>query len=395
MLLSNTDIVFSSDSPKWHYMKKQVMAAMKQHGDGLKNLENKTLFCGNQMLKIIEQYKGKSFEPGPLIHMAVAHIMLILVFGQGSKGDASEFIEAEKNMEEVLRPVGAGLILDIVPFLRYFIPSVNRAYRQLINVADSTKLFHYKHISARRKLYDHPNVEVFIDHFIRLNIMNQEDDAAKNITETDICSMGKDMFGAGMATTSKTMVMMLAILVNHPEIQDTTYREIDDEIGRRQPKMEDKLSMPYTQALILETLRYHSVLPFAVPHRAKCDSDLQGYHVPAGTIVFPNLWALHHDERYWKSPWEFNPNRWLEDGKILPPDHVKKQRLLAFGCGKRQCPGEVFARNRLFILTTLMLQKFKFIPAQGHPRPNNDPSQCKGDWFLAPGPYKLSVEPRH
>ncbi len=47
-----------------------------------------------------------------------------------------------------------------------------------------------------------------------------------------------------------------------------------------------------------------------------------------GTFVFPNLWGLHHDERYWEKPWEFNPSRFIEDGKVVAPDHEKKQRFV-------------------------------------------------------------------
>ena len=133
---------------------------------------------------------------------------------------------------------------------------------------------------------------------------------------------------------------------------------------------------------------------FAVPHLARCDSELGGYLIPKGFIIFPNLWGLHHDERLWEKPWEFNPSRFIEDGKVVPPDHEKKQQLLAFGAGRRQCAGQVFARNRLFILTCLMLQKFKFVPAEGHPLPNDDPRDCHADMVLEMKEYKLSVQLR-
>ena len=367
------------------------MAALKQHGDGLKNLESKTLLCGEQMLKTIADYNGEPFEHGQLIHMTLAHIMLVLMFGKSSDEDATAFVKDVNEIVEVLGPVGRYLILDITPFLRYFLSPVKRAYTTLLNVVTNRNSMYDKHIAARRKLYDHPNVEVFIDHFFKLNIINQIDTAKK----ADIRTIAMDMFVGGITTTSKTLEMMLAILVNHPKIQDDVFREIDDVIGKRHPKIEDKLSMPFTQAVILETLRYHSSLPFAIPHVTKCDSELKGFLIPAGTIVFPNLFGLHHDARYWESPLEFNPNRWLENGKIVPPDHIKKQRLLPFGAGRRQCPGEVFARNRLFILTTMLLQKFKFVTAEGHPRPNYDPFDCKVDFILKPEPYKLSVKHRY
>ncbi len=388
------DLAIGNNTPKHQYMKKQVMAALKQHGDGLKNLESKTLFYGDQMLKVMEEYNSEPFEPGRLIHLTMTHIMLVLMFGYSSEADAANFLENEYNIGQVLGFAGSYFMLDIVPFLR-FMPPLKSVYKTFLNVVDSTNATYEQYIAKRRNIYDHPDVKVFIEHFFKLNIMNKDEDISQRINMTDIRSLSVNVFTAGMSPPSKTLEMMLAILVNHPEIQDALYRGIDEVIGKRKPKMEDKLSMPYTQAVILETFRYHSVLPVAIPHVAKYDSDLQGYHIPAGTIVFPNLWALHHDERYWESPLEFNPNRWLENGKVVPPDHIKKQRLLPFGAGRRQCAGEVFAKNRLFILIAMMLQKFKFVPAKGHPMPNDDPSDCTLHFVLHSNPYKLSVEPRN
>ncbi len=320
--------------------------------------------------------------------MALAHIMLTVIFGHSTEEDAAAFIEDTDNMVEVLCPAGAYLILDIAPFLRYFVPPVKRSYTELINAVTGTNSNYDKYIDTRRKLYTHPNVEVFIDHFFKLNIMNQGKDKAEIIDETDIRSMAFNMFAPGMSTTAKTLQMMLAILVNHPNIQDAAFKEINDVIGRKQPKIEDKLSMPFTQAVILETLRYHSLSALAMPHKTRHNSELQGFLIPAGTMVFPNLWALHHDDRYWENPWEFNPNRWIEDDKIVSPDHIKKQRLLPFSAGIRQCPGEVFARNRLFILTTMLLQKFRFVQAEGYTCPNHDPTKCSYTFNLEQARYK-------
>ena len=99
---SNSDIGFSNDTPKWRYLKKQMMAALKQNGDGLKNLESKTLLYGEQLLKKMEEHKGSPFEPGRLIHLTLAHIMLILIFGQSSDSDAAACIQSQNNLEEVL-----------------------------------------------------------------------------------------------------------------------------------------------------------------------------------------------------------------------------------------------------------------------------------------------------
>ena len=99
--------------------------------------------------------------------------------------------------------------------------------------------------------------------------------------------------------------------------------------------------------------------------------------------------------RYWDHPWEFNPDRWIEDGGIVPPDHPKKQRLFAFGLGARQCTGEQFAKNRIFLLIVMLLQKFKLLPATGEPKPQTDPHYY--EYAFAGSnmkPYKIQVQLR-
>ncbi len=48
-------------------------------------------------------------------------------------------------------------------------------------------------------------------------------------------------------------------------------------------------------------------------------------------------------------------------------------RLFSFGAGRRACPGEVLAKNRLFLIITSLFQAFRFLPTQGKMAPNHDP----------------------
>ena len=44
-------------------------------------------------------------------------------------------------------------------------------------------------------------------------------------------------------------------------------------------------------------------------------------------ITQVNIFNLSHDERYWDSPWEFKPERFLnENGDLLPAEHVNRKR---------------------------------------------------------------------
>ncbi len=72
------------------------------------------------------------------------------------------------------------------------------------------------------------------------------------------------------------------------------------------------------------------------------------YQLPKGTVVWPNLFALHHDPAHWSDPYKFHPERFLdEDGCFsgFPPS------FKPFGTGKRVCIGENLAKAELQVST--------------------------------------------
>ena len=232
-----------------------------------------------------------------------------------------------------------------------------------------------------------------MDHFIDLETKRSHGNII--FDEKDTIYAGADLLFAGVTTTTSFLTNILGILVNHPSIQDKAYDEIITAIGKRYPHIEDRKNTPYVEAVILEAFRYTAFVPLMVPHYTSRETELNGYLIPEGTTVFPNMWSLHHDDKYWKDPWVFDPLRFLdENGDVVGPDHVNKQRLLVFGAGRRQCTGEIFARNRVYILLALMLQKFKFLPAVGHPIPKHDPRDYDVRFNIRIKPYHLSAKNR-
>jgi cytochrome P450 len=58
------------------------------------------------------------------------------------------------------------------------------------------------------------------------------------------------------------LVKFVAAMVLNPEVQAKAQKEIDDVLGPlKLPKIEDEKRLPYVRNLILETLRWHPVLP--------------------------------------------------------------------------------------------------------------------------------------
>ena len=81
-----------------------------------------------------------------------------------------------------------------------------------------------------------------------------------------------DLFIAGSETTATTLRWAVLYLIHNPEIQNRMRKEIDDVIGSSQiPSMTHKMSLPFSEAVILEVQRIGSIAPFSVVHAAKYD----------------------------------------------------------------------------------------------------------------------------
>ncbi len=71
--------------------------------------------------------------------------------------------------------------------------------------------------------------------------------------------------------------------------------------------------------------------------------QLGGYHLPKGTPVNINLWAIQRDERYWQEAEAFKPERWL--GDKTGGDRTGGMAYMPFGLGPRMCIGIKLARK--------------------------------------------------
>lgn len=102
-------------------------------------------------------------------------------------------------------------------------------------------------------------------------------------------------------------------------------------------------------------MRFETLVPSGLAHKAMVDTEFLGYNIPKGSIVMPALDAANHDPTVWDRPNEFRPERFLDaSGKLC----LSKDISLPFGAGKRLCAGETFARNMLFLFISAFLQTF-------------------------------------
>jgi cytochrome P450 len=122
-----------------------------------------------------------------------------------------------------------------------------------------------------------------------------------------------------------------------PEIFKRATEELDRVIGKdRWVEENDIVNLPYVYAIAKETMRLHPVAPLLVPREVREDCNVDGYDIPKGTLIFVNTWTIGRDSNIWENPYEFIPERFLgKDIDVKGHDF----ELLAFGAGRRMCPG--------------------------------------------------------
>ncbi|KAH8091048.1 cytochrome P450 [Cristinia sonorae] len=176
------------------------------------------------------------------------------------------------------------------------------------------------------------------------------EEIAKNVTGS--------AYAGGADTTASACLSFLLAMAMFPEVQSRAQAELDQVVGpTRLPEYEDIAQMPYVQATMMETMRWMAVTPFGIPHVSTEEDIYEGYQIPKGSVVVPNVWAMLHDEEIYPEPEAFKPERFLHKNGTINRD-VQDPTTIAFGFGRRVCPGRYFSSNTLSIFIASVLHVF-------------------------------------
>jgi cytochrome P450 len=182
------------------------------------------------------------------------------------------------------------------------------------------------------------------------------------------------MFAAATDTTYTTLVWAMAELINHTHEMRRVQDEIRAAVGIDDDHVtEDHLEeLRYLRCVIKETLRLHMPLPLLIPRETTVDTELLGYHVPAGTRVIVNAWAIARDAAAWERADEFVPERFAGGDDLKAADYLllgQDFRFVPFGAGRRGCPGVGFSVPTMELALASLLYHFDWeLPARGPSR---------------------------
>ncbi|OXB76790.1 UNVERIFIED_CONTAM: hypothetical protein H355_016271 [Colinus virginianus] len=356
MITHKKGVIFAPYGPVWKQQRKFSLSTLRHFGVGRHSLEPKIIeelkFIKEEMLK-----HGKdSFNPFPIIRNAVSNVICSMAFGRRFNYEDVEFKTMLKNMARALElSVNSYMILvNICPWL-YYLPF--GPFRELRKTELDITAFLKKIIAQHRDTLDAANPRDFIDMYF-LHAEEEKNNKESSFNEDYLFFIIGDLFIAGTDTTSNTILWCLLYMSLYPEVQVASFQaysinvvmcsekvhaEIEAVLGRdKVPSLTHKAQMPFTEATIMEVQRMTAVVPLSIPRMASETAVLQGYTIPKGSVIVPNLWSVHRDPNIWENPDDFQPTRFLDENGQL----IKKETFIPFGMALKTLLRRKYNRRR-------------------------------------------------
>ncbi|KAH7334142.1 cytochrome P450 [Rhizoctonia solani] len=221
-------------------------------------------------------------------------------------------------------------------------------------------------------------------------LLEPEDGAQVSDSDKEMIKIvASHLYGAGADTTSSIIQSFFLAMTLYPDVQSAAQAELDLYLTtKRTLTVADREHLPYTHAIVLESLRWHPVTNI-IARRTKEDEVVGEWVIPSGTYVIGNLWGMLHNKELYPDPYAFKPERFLGDEPDSDPT------TYAFGFGRRVCPGSHIALQSLWLVISNVLANFE---ASKFCMPNGDeitPLEEYSSGILSrPLPFKNSIKPR-
>lgn len=145
------------------------------------------------------------------------------------------------------------------------------------------------------------------------------------------------LFMAGHETTANTLAWAWFLISQDPETERRLHTEVDGVLGDAAARFEDVPRLPFTRAIIEETLRLYPPVPLQT-RQAAGEMTVEGCRIRRGDLIVLNAWLLHRHTKLWPDPDAFVPDRFMPGGSGIPSRYA----YVPFSIGPRVCTGAAF-----------------------------------------------------
>ena len=159
-------------------------------------------------------------------------------------------------------------------------------------------------------------------------------------------------FVAGHETTANALTFTFHLLAKDTETLQKAVAEVEA-IDADLPPMKKLSELNYVKMCVEEAMRLYP--PAWITDRVAIEDDaFAGFNIEKGTMIGISFYELHRNEKYWKNPNDFVPERFSEENRKETAGHY-----FPFGAGPRMCIGNGFALYEMMLSVYAVLKKYK------------------------------------
>ena len=189
-------------------------------------------------------------------------------------------------------------------------------------------------------------------------MLAEDEETGERMSDRQLRDEVMTMFVAGHETTATALTWTFYALDRHPGVADRLFAELDAALSGAAPMLADLDRLPYSRMVIEETMRLYPTVA-QIARQAVGDDEIDGVHVPKGSIINMNIWLTHRDPNIWTDPETFDPERF--DPKCA--QNRPKLSYYPFGGGPRICIGNNFSlmEAQLILVTVARAWRLRLV----------------------------------
>lgn len=317
------------------------------HGDRMRNY--------GQLIIDITQQETQSWQPGqpytmlPVMSEITFQVIMSAVFGL----QREERHQKLKQLLQSFLKMSVSPVIYAIGFFAFLVKSTSKwsPVGLFMHFRDKVDRLIFDEIRDRRAHFDPHKTDILT------LLLSVQDEAGNGLSDQELRDELITMLVAGHDSSAATIAWAIYHLATHPEVQEKLVAEIQA-AGDADPVQMSRL--PYLSAVCNESLRLRAAGPTVMQRLTKEPITLQGYEIPANTLVAPCLYLTQHRTDIYPNPREFRPERFLDR-------QYSTSEFYPFGGANRYCIGAAFAQFEMRLVLATILRQYHLTLAQPAP----------------------------
>jgi cytochrome P450 len=305
---------------------------------------------------LTQRIDGQSVDMDVLMTDMTLDVILRTLFGSHQVRDARPVSQAIQTLShsgfsDLFKPFSWPLWMPL-PSVR----KVRHAKQTLDRVIQ-------QHIQAQQSMAGNDGLDLLT----MLRLARDPEHPDQGLSAQELHDQTMVMFQAGHETTATAMTCWSGLIARHPEVAERIHTEVDTVLQGQTPTPATLQRMPWLQASLKEALRLYPPAAILFTRRALQDITVGPWTVRQGQLIAFTPYVIQRDVRWFKSPDDFKPERFLPGAPEVP-----RGAWMPFGTGPRVCIGQHFAMLEMGLISAMLMQRFRLTWPEGDPWPEGD-----------------------